>query len=72
MPPTGSKTGSTAVLTIAGGIIIMSDGLVTGKGGTIFTTEQGKKSLSTLGIPALGAEFASSLFFNAPETYVSD
>jgi hypothetical protein len=60
-----------AVLTIAGGKIIMSDGLITGQGGTIITTEQGKQSLSARSIPSVVAELAGSLFYNAPQTSVS-
>jgi hypothetical protein len=56
-----------AVLTIAGGKIIMTDGHVTGKGGTIITTEQGQQSLTARGIPAMVADLADSLFYNAPE-----
>jgi len=59
------------VLTIAGGKIIMTDGLVIGKGGTIITTEQGKQSLTARGIPAMVADLADSLFYNAPDTSTS-
>jgi hypothetical protein len=53
---------------VAGGKIIMTDGLVTGKGDTIITTEQGRRSLTARGIPAVAADLAGSLFYNAPET----
>jgi len=56
-----------AVLTIAGGIIIMTDGLVIGKGGTIIAMEQGMQRLTSRGIPARAADLASSLFYNAPD-----
>jgi len=56
-----------AVLTIANGKIIMADGQVTGKGGTIITTEQGQQSLTARGIPAMVADLADSLFYNAPD-----
>ncbi len=57
-----------AVLTITNGKIIMTDGVVIGKGGTIITTEQGKQSLTARGIPAMVADLADSLFYNAPGT----
>jgi dihydroorotase-like cyclic amidohydrolase len=57
-----------AVLTVAGGKVIMVDGVITGKGGTIITTEQGKKNLIARGIPSAVADLADSLFYNAPET----
>jgi predicted amidohydrolase len=61
-----------AVLTVAGGKIIMADGLVTGKGGTIITTEQGQQNLTARGIPAMVADLADSLFYNAPEISTFD
>ena len=45
---------------------------VTGKGGTIITTEQGQQSLTARGIPAEVADLADSLFYNAPETSTFD
>jgi cytosine/adenosine deaminase-related metal-dependent hydrolase len=56
-----------AVLTVANGNIIMIDGLVTGSGGTIITTENGMKVLQNQGVPAKAADLAASLFYNAPE-----
>lgn len=56
-----------AVLTVAGGKVIMVDGVITGKSGTIITTESGKKSLTARGIPAEVADLAGSLFYNAPK-----
>jgi hypothetical protein len=46
----------------------LTDGLVTGKGGTIITTEQGQRSLSDRGIPSAVADLAGSLFYKAPES----
>jgi len=61
-----------AVLTVAAGNIIMFDGVVIGKGGTIITTENGKKHLTAQGIPAVIADLAGSLFYNSPDTYDAD
>ena len=58
------------LLTVACGKIIMSDGLVTGKGGTIITTEQGKQSVSARGMSAIVAELADSLFYNNQNLYI--
>ena len=55
-----------ARLTMAGGKVIMIDGVVTGKGGTIVTTNAGEKNLSARGIHVLVANLAQSLFYNAP------
>jgi cytosine/adenosine deaminase-related metal-dependent hydrolase len=60
-----------ALLTIAGGNIIMSNGVVSGSGGTIITTGQGRRSLSERGIPSAVADLAGSLFYNAPESISS-
>ena len=56
-----------AVMTVARGNIIMIDGVVTGTGGTIVTTEAGRKTLKAKGVPAEFADLANSLFYNAPE-----
>jgi imidazolonepropionase-like amidohydrolase len=61
-----------AVLTVAGGKIILTDGLVTGEGGTIITSEQGWPGLTARGIPAETADLAGSLFYNAPEISTFD
>jgi hypothetical protein len=55
-----------ALLTVAGGKIIMSNGVVTGSGGTIITTERGLKALKEQNIPAEAADLKNSLFYNAP------
>ena len=60
------------MLTVAGGKIIMTDGLVTGEGGTIITSEQGRPGLTARGIPAEAADLAGSLFYNAPEISTFD
>jgi hypothetical protein len=59
-----------AVLTVAGGKIIMIDGVVIGNGGTIITTDSGKASLTERAIPNRVAELAGSLFYNAPGEFV--
>ena len=55
-----------AVLTVAGGRIVMSNGVVVGDGGTVITTERGAKGLREKGISIKIADFESSLFYNAP------
>jgi len=55
-----------AVLTVAGGKVIMSDGLVIGSGGTIVTTERGVKALQVQGIPTEVSNLVDSLFYTAP------
>ena len=52
-----------AVLTVAGGSIIMRDGLVVGSGGTIIATVHGTKSLQKKGVRAEAANLAESLFY---------
>jgi hypothetical protein len=56
-----------ALLTVASGKIIMVNGLVTGSGGTIITTQSGMKALQDQGVQAETADLAGSLFYNAPE-----
>ncbi|MDJ0815138.1 MAG: amidohydrolase family protein [Desulfobacterales bacterium] len=56
-----------AVLTMAGGKVIMVGGVVTGKDGTIVTTEAGRKELIARGIPIVVSDLAHNLFYNAPE-----
>ncbi|MGD8521077.1 MAG: amidohydrolase family protein [Desulfobacterales bacterium] len=55
-----------AVLTVAGGHVIMSDGLVVGSGGTIITTPAGEKTLQAQGLQTEVANLADSLFYHAP------
>ena len=56
-----------AVLTVANGKTIMIDGLVTGSGGTMITTESGMKVLQAKGVQAEVSNLSDSLFYNAPE-----
>jgi len=56
-----------AVLTVAGGKVIMVGGAITSKRGTIITTERGAKNLTARSIPAEVADLAGGLFYNAPE-----
>jgi len=55
-----------AVLTVAGGKVIMLDGIVIGSGGTIVTTERGVKALKGQGISAEVSNLADSLLYTAP------
>lgn len=54
-----------AILTVAGGNIIMINGLVVGSGGTVVTTERGKKALERRGVQTIVAELEKSLFYIA-------
>jgi hypothetical protein len=56
-----------AVLTVAGGHVIMSGGLVIGSGGTIITTPSGEKTLQAQGVQAEVANLADSWFYHGPE-----
>jgi hypothetical protein len=55
-----------ALLTIAGGKVIMANGVVLGSEGTVVTTERGVKTLKQKGIQTQAADLANSLFYNAP------
>jgi len=55
-----------AVLTVAGGKVIMLDGIVIGSGGTIVTTERGVKALKGQGISAEVSNLADSLLYTVP------
>ncbi len=55
-----------ALLTVAGGKIIMVNGVVIGSGGTIITTERGQKALTESGIKAEVADLKNSFLYNAP------
>ncbi len=57
-----------AVLTVAGGKVVMVDGLVLGSGGTLITTPQVHKQLQAEGVQIGVANLADSLFYNAPES----
>jgi hypothetical protein len=56
-----------AEMTMAGGNVIMLRGIVTGKGGTIVTTEAGRKSLNARGISIVVSDLAHSLFYKTPD-----
>jgi hypothetical protein len=55
-----------ALLTVAGGKVIMSHGIVTGSGGTLVITERGKKTLKNRNIPFEVADLSGSLLYTAP------
>ncbi len=55
-----------ALLTVAGGKIIMSAGVVLGSSGTIIATEHGITALREKGIRVEAANLSESLFYNAP------
>jgi cytosine/adenosine deaminase-related metal-dependent hydrolase len=57
-----------AVLTVAGGNVVMADGRILGSGGTLITTPQGQKELQAEGVQVGVANLADSLFYNAPES----
>ena len=57
-----------ALLTVAGGKIVMAQGLVMGSGGTIITTSRGVKALGEKGVSAEAADLEGSLFYRAPES----
>lgn len=52
-----------AKLTVARGKIIMADGIVTGSGGVIITTERGQRHLTNMGVPNEAADLENSLFY---------
>ena len=54
-----------ALLTVAGGKVIMSQGVVFGSGGTLIITERGRKALDAGNIPFQVADLAASLFYTA-------
>jgi hypothetical protein len=56
-----------ALLTVAGGQVIMSDGIVLGKGGTLLTTDRGSKTLNAQGVSHRVVDLSNSLFYKAPE-----
>lgn len=55
-----------ALLTVAGGKVVMIGGVVVGSGGTIITTERGKKTLEEKGVPFEVADLPGSLLYTAP------
>ena len=54
-----------ALLTVAGGKIVMANGVVVGSGGTIITTRRGLRSLENKGVRAEAADLENSLFYTA-------
>lgn len=54
------------LLTVAGGKIIMSGGVVVGRGGTLVTTDAGVKSLKRQGVDHVVADLERSLFYTVP------
>lgn len=55
-----------ALLTVAGGKVIMSRGVVFGSGGTLITTERGQKALEDGDVPFEVADLPGSLLYTAP------
>ena len=55
-----------AEMTVAGGRIVMMDGVVMGSGGTVITTGRGKKTLDQAGVSAVATDLSSSLLYTAP------
>jgi len=55
-----------ALLTVAGGKVIMVDGIVTGSGGTLITTDQFKPDLVDTKIAHETADLAGSLLYSTP------
>jgi hypothetical protein len=58
-----------ALLTMVGGQVIMSDGVVLGTGGTLLTTARGSKNLAVQGVNHQVVDLSSSLFYTAPEAF---
>ncbi len=56
-----------ALLTVAGGRIVMVNGLAMGSGGTIITTGRGIKALAGKGVSAEAADLEGSLFYGSPD-----
>ena len=61
-----------ALLTVAAGQVVMINGIVIGSGGTIITTERGKKALEDRGLSVKEADLVNSLFYTAELTSVID
>lgn len=55
-----------ALLTVAGGQVIMIHGIVLGSGGTIITTERGKRTLKDKGVDVVAVDLTKSLLYRAP------
>ena len=61
------KQSHSVLLTVAGGQVIMSDGIVLGRGGTLLTTDRGCKALHAQGVKHRVVDLSNSLFYTAPE-----
>ena len=57
----------TALITMVGGRIIMAEGIVVGRKGTLLTTARGVKSLKSQGVDYKVIDLSRSLFYSAPE-----
>ena len=55
-----------ALLTVAGGKVIMSLGVVFGSGGTLIVTERGRKAMKDGNVPFEVADLPGSLLYTAP------
>jgi len=55
-----------AFLTVAGGKVIMSQGVVFGSGGTLITTGRGRKAMEDENVPFEVADLPGSLLYTAP------
>jgi hypothetical protein len=55
-----------ALLTLAGGKVVMMNGIVVGSGGTLITTDRLKKTLQHEGISTQMADSSLNLFFTTP------
>ena len=55
-----------ALLTVAAGKVVMSQGVVTGSGGTLVTTERGRKALEDENVTFEVADLPGSLLYTAP------
>jgi cytosine/adenosine deaminase-related metal-dependent hydrolase len=60
-----------ALLTVSGGQVIMSNGIVLGRGGTLLTTARGSKTLKAQGVSHRVVDLSNSLFYAAPEGLIS-
>jgi len=54
-----------AVLTLVGGKTVMTNGIITGTGGTVVTTPHGQKSLADQGVPTCLCDLSRSLLYTA-------
>jgi imidazolonepropionase-like amidohydrolase len=52
-----------ALLTVAGGQVVMTNGVVFGSGGTLLTTDRGARTLNTKGVTHRVVDLSKSLFY---------